>query len=122
MQAVDGPNSSQLEWHQIGVKTKCAGYQNPAWYGFRGEGQESAKLVEGFVVALSAAFEDPEVDREAQGLDSMTLSLCAKACELVVRLRVAEGDGVAQAAAAGAAAALREAAVRLKREEDAESN
>ena len=20
-------------------KTKCAGYQNPAWYGFRGEGQ-----------------------------------------------------------------------------------
>jgi hypothetical protein len=22
MQAVDGPNSSQLEWHQIGVKTK----------------------------------------------------------------------------------------------------
>jgi hypothetical protein len=40
MQAVDGPNSSQLEWHQDGVKTKCAGYQNPAWYGFRGEGQE----------------------------------------------------------------------------------
>jgi len=24
MQAVDGPNSSQLEWHQIGVKTTAA--------------------------------------------------------------------------------------------------
>ena len=25
MQAVDGPNSSQLEWHQIGVKTRPVG-------------------------------------------------------------------------------------------------
>ncbi len=25
MQAVDGPNSSQLEWHQIGVKTSPVG-------------------------------------------------------------------------------------------------
>jgi hypothetical protein len=26
MQAVDGPNSSQLEWHQIGVRTRRQGY------------------------------------------------------------------------------------------------
>ena len=26
MQAADGPNSSQLEWHQVGVKTKTNDY------------------------------------------------------------------------------------------------
>jgi hypothetical protein len=46
MQAVDGPNSSQLEWHQIGGKTKCAGYQNPAWYGFRGKVSPVTDLAE----------------------------------------------------------------------------
>jgi hypothetical protein len=32
MQAVDGPNSSQLEWHQIGVKTNGPNSSQLEWH------------------------------------------------------------------------------------------
>ena len=63
--------------------------------------------------ALVKAFEDPEVDREEQRLDSTTQFCCADGLELVARLRAMQGDGEAERGAADAATALREAAKRL---------
>ena len=73
----------------------------------------------GFADSLASAFDDPAVDRAEQQLDSTTLSRCAEGLELVARLRRIQGDGEAGREAADAATALREAAGRLKAEEDA---
>ena len=37
MQAADGPNSSQREWHQIGVKTKIGRLLRKLWTQWRGK-------------------------------------------------------------------------------------
>jgi tetratricopeptide (TPR) repeat protein len=83
------------------------------------DARESARLVEGFVGSLAAAFEDDTVDRAEQGLDSTTLFRCATGIELVARLRDHEGNRAAQTAAAEFESELRASAEQLKSEEDA---
>jgi hypothetical protein len=84
-----------------------------------GDAAESASLVEEFVSALTAAFEDDTVDRAEQQLDSTTLFRCATGIELVARLRDHEGNRAAQTAAAEFESELRASAEQLKSEEDA---
>jgi len=83
------------------------------------DARESARLVEGFVGSLAAAFEDDTVDRAEQGLDSTTLFRCAEGMELVARLRGLQGDEPKREEAAETAKSLREYAEQLKAEEDA---
>jgi hypothetical protein len=83
------------------------------------DARESARLVEGFVGSLAAAFEDDTVDRAEQGLDSTTLFRCAEGMEHVARLRGLQGNEPEQQDAAEVARALRASAEQLKSEEDA---
>lgn len=76
-------------------------------------------LIERLVEALARAFEDPEVDREEEQLDSTTLFRCAEGMVLVARFRGAKGDAGAEAAVRARAAELRALAEALKSEEDA---
>ena len=69
MQAVDGPNSSQLEWHQIGVKTRAVRDSHSAGTEFRGQGKSDAP-------SQSCALTSPRT----RGTRDRVRVLCADSC------------------------------------------
>jgi len=62
MQAVDGPDSSQLEWHQIGVRTRLEPFCHWSRTKFADE-LDRARLIRNDVMHFKRQAEPREVDR-----------------------------------------------------------